>query len=281
MKKVIIADLQEGMISNQTIYNDRGIILVGQGVSLTNSIINRLKKTNITYAEIKDDESIADCQPSIPVDQKAISAIKGLSDGLFELKTVNVRNNIAAIEEVVHSVLDRPFIQEFLENCASDELLYKHSLRTAILSINMAIIKGYNMLDLRQLAMSAIIHDCGMGKEFKEDEEHAFLGFIKLRERADVDMGIALVCLQHHERYNGNGFPFAFSRTQISEFASLLAVADHYDRLLMKNCDPRKSLFDTIGQKNTHFDPGMIEVFASTIDWPRIYNIHLTFPEPV
>ena len=278
MSKIAIDDLREGMISNQTICNERGTILVAQGVSLTTSNIKRLRTLNITIVDIKDDESIDSCSVLTPTTQKAISSIKGLSDSLFDLKTVNIKNNIAAIEEVMHSVLDRPFIQEFLETCSNNELLYQHSLRTAILSTNMGIIKGYDTLNLTQLATSAILHDCGMGEEFNEDEEHAFLGFIKLREKADVDMTIALVCLQHHERYNGNGFPFAFVRTQISEFASLLAVVDHYDRLIMKKYDPRKALFETVGQKNTHFDPIMIDLFASTIDWPRIYNIHSSFP---
>jgi len=273
LKKVIIDDLQEGMISNQTIYNERGTILVAQGVRLTISIIKRLKKINIAFIDIQDDEKFSSCSPFTPTAQKAISTVKTLSSGLFALKTVNVRNNIVAIEEIIHSVLARPFIQEFLESCTDDERLYTHSLRTAILSTNMGLIKGYDNLNLQYLAMSAIVHDCGMGNKFDEDEEHAFRGFMKLRQNLDVDMTITLVCLQHHERYNGTGFPFSCGRTQISEFACLLAVVDHYDRLLMKNNDPRKALFDTIGQKSVYFDPRMVDLFATTIDWPRIYSI--------
>jgi len=262
------------MISSQTICNNRGIILVAKGVSLTDSIISRLKNFNIEIVNIKDDgELIKSCSTFTSTAQKVISSVKDITASLFELKTINVKSNITAIEEVIHSVLDRSFVQEFLETCANDEVLYKHSLRTAILSTNMGLIKGYDNLNLQYLAMSAIVHDCGMGKEFKEDEEHAFSGFVKLRNNLDVDMVIALVCLQHHEHYDGNGFPFSSGRTQISEFASLLAVVDHYDRLLMKNNDPRKALFDTIGQKNILFDPNMIDLFAATIDWPRIYSI--------
>lgn len=279
MKKINIDDLKEDMVSNQTIFNERGTILVAQGVSLTDSIIKRLKKINIAFVDIKDEDEVpANCSTSTHTAKQAIAAVADLSEGLFALKTINVRNNLDTIEKVVHSVLERPFIQEFLEGCAGDQILYKHSLRTAILSTNLGLIKGYDELNLQYLAMSAIVHDCGMGKKFIEDEDHALQGFIKLRENLDVDMVIALVCLQHHERYDGHGFPFSCGRTQISEFARLLAVVDHYDRLLMYNSDPRKALFDTIGQKNVQFDPSMIELFAATIDWPRIYNIHSTVP---
>jgi len=260
------------MISNQTIYNERGTVLVGQGVSLTSSIIKRLKKTDIAFIDIQDEEQEVTKEISLTLTvEKSISAVKNLSESLFALKTINIKNNINEIEKVIYSVLDRPFIQEFLGTCCHDGLLYNHSLRTAIMSTNMGLIKGYDTLNLQKLAMSAIVHDCGMGKEFKEDEEHAYLGFIKLRKDLDVDMVIALVCLQHHE--HDNGFPFSCGRSQISEFASLIAIVDYYDRLLMKNIDPRQALFDTIGQKKIRFNPNMTDLFSSTIDWSRIYNI--------
>lgn len=105
------------------------------------------------------------------------------------------------------------------------------------------------------------------------DKQHPLVGFNTLRKQPDIDMLIAVVCLQHHECYNGSGFPFAFKRSQITEFACLLGVVDYYDRLLLKNDDPRKSMFETIGKKNILFDPTMVEIFSSTIDWSRLYHI--------
>lgn len=274
MKKYIVDDLQVGMISDQTICTDRGIILVGKGICLTDSIITRLKKFKIEEIGIKEesDEVIQTSSTSTIIAKKAISTVIDLTDNIFNCRTLNVKDNIGSIEVVIHSVLKRTFIQEFLGVCDKNELLYQHSLRTAILSVNLGIIQKWDSLNLEYLAMCAILHDCGMGKEFKEhDTEHPFLGFTQLRENPDIDMLIAVVCLQHHEYYDGTGFPFAFKRTQIAEFACLLAMVDYYDRLLMKNNDPRKAMFETIGKKNILFDPTMIEVFGSTIDWSRLY----------
>lgn len=273
MKKFSVDDLQEGMISDQTICTDRGIILVAKGICLTDSIIKRLKKFKIEVIEIKEDgDEVQTVSTSTAIAKKTLSTVIDLTDNIVNGRTLNIKDNIGNIEVVIHSVLKRTFIQEFLGVCDKNETLYQHSLRTAILSVNLGIIQKWDSLNLEYIAMCAILHDCGMGKGFKEhDTEHPFLGFTQLRENPEIDMLIAVVCLQHHEYYNGTGFPFAFKRTQIAELACLLAMVDYYDRLLMKNNDPRKAMFETIGKKNILFDPVMIELFASTIDWSRLY----------
>jgi len=276
VKKVNVDDLQEGMISVQTICNERGIILVAKGIYLTHSIIQRLKKFNIEMIEIQEegDEVAQTSSVSTATAKQVLSTVIDIADEAFHYNTLNVKDKIRDIEVVMHSVLKRPFIQEFLGSCEKDQPLYQHSLRTAILSINIGLIQKWDALNLEYLAMCAILHDCGMGTKFIEtDTEHPFEGFIKLRNNPDIDMLIAVVCLQHHECYNGSGFPFAFKRIQITDFACLLAIVDYYDRLLMKTDDPRKAMFETIGKKNILFDPGMIEMFSSTINWSRLYNI--------
>lgn len=275
MRKISIDDLLEGMISNQTICNDRGIVLVAKGITLTNPMIKGLRKFNIGNIDVQEDfESTQSLSSSTSIALKTISTVIDLTDNVFDSRTINAKNNIGEIEKVMYSVLKRPFIQEFLKLCASNELLYKHSLRTAILSINMGLIQKWNFMNLELLAMCAILHDSGMEQEFDaSDKEHPFLGFIKLRSDMDIDMLIAVVCLQHHENYDGSGFPYSFRRTQITEFACLLAIVDYYDRLLMMINDPRQALFETIGKKNTFFDPSLVDLFSSTIDWSRLYNI--------
>jgi HD-GYP domain-containing protein (c-di-GMP phosphodiesterase class II) len=274
LKKIAIDHLQEGMISDQTICNDRGIILAVRGVSLTNSIITRLKNFDVAFIYIKDEDECIQDLSIVNQGEETLSAVKDLTDSIIDCRTVTIKDNIAAIEQIISSAMQRPFIKKFLAECVHDEVLYKHTLRTTILSINMGLAKEYNPLKLEHLAMCALMHDCGMERKFNEkDFQHPFLGFVKLRDNFDIDMLIAVVCLQHHEHYDGSGFPFSFNRGQISEFSSLLAVVDYYDRLLIKNNDPRKAMFQTIEKKNTYFHPNMIELFGSTIDWSRLYNI--------
>jgi len=273
--KVAIDQLREGMVSDQTIFNDQGLILVASGVTFTNFIIRQLRNFDIETVSVKDEqELVQESSANTSAPSKPLAAIRNITDGIFDCQAIAIKKNITAIEEILASALDRPCVQDFMTACSSDEPLFRHSLRTAILSTNIGLIKRYSIDNLEKLAICTLLHDCGMEKKFNEtDLDHPFLGFDKLRKNLDIDMLVALVCLQHHEHYDGSGYPFSFSRTQITEFSSLVAVVDYYDRLLIKDVEPRKAMFQTIEKKGKFFDPGMIDVFGSTIDWSRIYTL--------
>lgn len=275
MKTVNIDDLQEGMISNQTICDNRGIILVAIGIPLTRSIIARLRKFNIQCMTIQEaGETPAPPETYTSITEKTLRDMKEIAAAIFNDRTLKIKNNIGKIEAVMAEALKKPYVQTILETMVRDKKLFQHSLRTAILSTNVGLTRGYNDLNLEYLAASVLVHDCGMGDHFQEqDTEHPFAGFVMLRDNPQIEMLTALVCLQHHEFYNGGGFPFSFSRTQITEFASLLSIVDYYDRLLMANVPPRKALFDTIGKKDRLFHPLMAEAFGTTIDWSRMYHL--------
>lgn len=266
---IALEDLKEGMICSQTICDNRGMILIGRGVKLTKAYIQGLQKFKVSVIDIQD-ESQEEVTENLPVlkakAQECVNSITGLIEDIDKYRTVKISKNASRIEQVLYSVLEKSSIQDFLEAERQNEVLYKHSLRTTILSIIMGINAGYNFLNLEYLAMGALLHDCGMGRFFKEDNDaHSFLGFLKIRNNAELDMIVAMICLQHHERFDGSGFPFQFKKTEIIEFARLVAVADHYDRLLMQQFTPREAVFDVLSGGGTLFDKTMVELFSSTM----------------
>ena len=266
---IALEDLKEGMICSQTICDNRGMILIGRGVKLTKAYIQGLQKFKVSVIDIQD-ESQEEVIENLPVlkakAQECVNSITGLIEDIDKYRTVKISKNASRIEQVLYSVLEKSSIQDFLEAERQNEVLYKHSLRTTILSIIMGINAGYNFLNLEYLAMGALLHDCGMGRFFKEDNDaHSFLGFLKIRNNAELDMIVAMICLQHHERFDGSGFPFQFKKTESIEFARLLAVADHYDRLLMQQFTPREAVFDVLSGGGTLFDKTMVELFSSTM----------------
>jgi len=266
MKSYSLDDLQPGMITNQTICDSGGLILIARGIPLTQSYINRLRKFKVHSIMIQENADFtppSDARP--PIVQKTIDTLTLLFKQLAEDKVINVQKNAFKIEQIIYSILEKPTIQSFLEIDSQHTFLFRHSLRTTIIALDMGLAQGYDYLNLEYLGMCALIHDCGMGKDYiEEDTNHTVLGFKKLRNNLDIDMIISLVCLQHHECYDGSG-PLSFRRMQITEFARLIAVADHYDRLIMKNNTPRQAIFKIVGNGGTLFDPHMVQLFESTI----------------
>jgi HD-GYP domain-containing protein (c-di-GMP phosphodiesterase class II) len=266
MKSYSIQDLKPGMIANQTICDSRGIILIARGVTLTESYINRLHNFKIHKVMIQEEIDSSPLPTIIsPAVRKTMDTLTTLFKNLAANKIINVQDNAFKIEQVLYSVLEKPTVQAFLEIDPQKDFLFHHSLRTTIIALHMGLLQGYDYLNLEYLAMCALMHDCGMGQDFiEENTDHAFLGFEKLRNNLDIDMIISLVCLQHHECYDGSG-PLSFRKVQITEFARLIAIADHYDRLIMKNNSPRQAIFKIVGSSGTLFDPSMIKLFEATI----------------
>lgn len=266
MKSYSLNDLKPGMIANQTICDSRGIILIARGITLTESYINRLHNFKIHRVMIQEEADFSPLSSTIPpVVQQTMDTLTKLFKNLTADKIMDVQKNAFKIEQVIYSILEKPAVQAFLEIDPQTEFLFRHSLRTTIIALHMGLLQGYDYLNLEYLGMCALMHDCGMGQDFiEENTAHALLGFEKLRNNLDIDMIISLVCLQHHECYDGSG-PFSFRKVQITEFARLIAVADHYDRLLMKNNTPRQAIFKIVDNAGTLFDPSMVRLFESTI----------------
>jgi HD-GYP domain-containing protein (c-di-GMP phosphodiesterase class II) len=265
MKRIPISELQEGMICGETIYGDHGTLLINKGAAITKSYILGLKKFRIGSLAIQDGKEETPFPPK-SLSQQFIDSFEAVLQDISEYKTIRLNKTTAKIRTLLSAILLKPVVQHFLDDEIQDDMLCKHSLRTAIIAANMGIIRRYNPQTIETIALSALLHDCGMGAHFQEDDlEHPALGFRKIHKLKAIDIQVALVCLQHHERYDGKGFPFGFGKLQIIEIARLIAVADTYDRLILKNHTPRQAVFKLIAGRETILDPAMLNLFEASM----------------
>ena len=79
---------------------------------------------------------------------------------------------------------------------------------------------------------AALIHDLGRENTIEEAPEHVKKGFDILRKCRGIDLHSSIVCFEHHENFDGSGYPRAFKGDQISEFSRIVRVADIYDEIL-------------------------------------------------
>lgn len=265
MNACSLYELKPGMVVGRTICDSQGLILIARGIVLTESYIKRLRNFKIQSLMIEVEANPSPPPVYSPAVKHTLSTLAALFQALSEDKMINIQANTAKLEQIMYAILERPAIQSLLESILQSEPLFCHSLRSTLLALNMGLSRGYDFLNLEYLGMCALIHDCGMGHAFQEENiQHTHLGFEKLRTNMDIDMIISLVCLQHHECFDGSG-PFGFRRMQIAEFARLITVADHYDRLMMKNNSPRQAIIKIAGSRGSLFDPQMVQLFEATI----------------
>lgn len=268
MRLLSLNELEEGMVCNQTICDSRGTILISRGTTLSASYIRRLSKFGAEKVWIQDDPD----EGPPPIEQNedfstaALTMIQQLMEEIRTHQPIKANRYAAKIAEISYAVLQKPFIVTCLTELMQDRTLYQHSLRTMIISLAMGVNKRYDRTNLEYLAICALLHDIGLSGGYDEtDLEHPITGFRKLRSMPEVEMIIALAGLQHHERFDGKGFPLQLMRQQSCEFSRLISVADSYDRHIIAGIQARPAVFKIIAGMGTLFDPAMVRLFETTL----------------
>ena len=166
-----------------------------------------------------------------------------------------------------------------------DDYTYLHSV--AVCALMIALGKQLNYTgDLQELGMAGLLHDVGkMGipeevlnkpgkltdEEFEIVKAHPVRGWEMLKQSADAIGDVSLdVCLHHHERVDGRGYPDKLSGDKLSLVARMGAVCDVYDAITSDRCykkgwEPAESLKKMAEWKQGHFDNDVFNAFVKTI----------------
>lgn len=163
----------------------------------------------------------------------------------------------------------------------------RHVKRVGELSYILAKKYGFCEEEALLLKQVAPMHDVGKigipdllltkpGKltteEFDSMKHHAQIGYeiLKKSER-QVLKAAAIIAHEHHEKYDGSGYPQGLSGEEIHPYSRIVALADVFDALTHKRpykeaWSLEKALQYLGEQKGRHFDPRLIEVFFENLD---------------
>jgi len=138
---------------------------------------------------------------------------------------------------------------------------------------------------LRSLGVAGLLHDVGKtmipvdllykpgkfsDKEFQIIKTHPQLGLEMLKQSPGVDDVVMDVCLHHHERIDGTGYPEGLSGDAVTQYARMAAVCDAYDDLTSdstykKRVEPATAIRKMAEQQGKHFDPVIFQAFVKTV----------------
>ena len=109
-------------------------------------------------------------------------------------------------------------------------------------------------------------------EEFEIMKTHAQLGYEMLKNsKRDILSAAAIIAHEHHEKYNGTGYPNNKKGGDIHIFGRITAVADIFDALGSDRCYKKAWKLEDIielliKEKGEHFDPIIIDLFLNNID---------------
>lgn len=190
------------------------------------------------------------------------------NDKEFQDFQINYSANMAALEDTFDTIIfgdgnisqtdlikkaesmfaSKTSIQLFdLLHCMKsiDDSVYAHSINVALISRAIGKWLKLPREKLDELTIAGLLHDIGKAEipdeilnksgkltdeEFDLIKSHALKGS-KLLKKAGFNSNIQFAALQHHERSDGSGYPRGLEADEISDFASIIAIADVYDAM--------------------------------------------------
>lgn len=238
MKLVGIRTLKINEVLSTPIKMADGRILLPAGARLTENYIERLKKIGI-YSVYIDDELFSDVQvtPAVEDDTKteALKVIGKIYKAAEKDKAFNDSEAKAVVKRIiqdVRSIIGNP-INLFNTYMIEDERCI-HAVNVAIISAAMGMSKGYSPDLLEDIVVGAYLHDVKLNvmTEDETDKDHPKAGMEYLKAHRQISARSYMTVYQHHESYDGAGFPRAVKGDEIYEGALLVRAADLYDSLV-------------------------------------------------
>lgn len=285
--KISVDNLTSEMILENDVYARSGNLLISEGTKLTDALIAKLIEFNIKSVRIKDIRpENTDYKDFEKKYEQSIDKIKDSFKVARYQKTVN----ISEFENIIDGLLDnaksgRGILSYMKLIEQKDEYTLQHSINVSITAMLMGKWLNYSEQDIKTLGTSAILHDIGklfipdsiLNKsaklneaEFKIMKSHSMLGYNLLRDSNVKSDVILNAVLTHHERFNGNGYPFGLKGYKISEFARIIAICDVFDavtsnRVYKQKENPLEGLRVIFDDSYNGLDPYLCKVFLNNV----------------
>lgn len=292
-------ELTDGMIVGKPIYNEQFQVLQREKTFLDHDMIMQLKLMNYSGIYILDDFS-KDVDFREMLSEEARYEIKKHLDHMrmYPNDMVTMRD----LDRCIDSLTDTILLTPLADIINFSDLYYKHEYNDTH-CINVAILAGligrkleFERFLLKDLIKSALLHDMGKfaipneilekpGRltvsEYELVKQAPMAGYNMFAGNAFVNSIVKTGLLQHHERFDGSGYPQGLQGEEISVFGRIIAIADVFDALISDRpfrkanapVDAIRYLLEDRGQ----FDMNLVEYFLwCVVPYPNGTTIKLT-----
>ncbi len=291
MQRVRVSQLTEGMITARNVFSTDGRMLLAADKEITESYIRRLQEMEV-YAIYVRNPLFDDVEIPLVLSEETRNQSMQTVKRAFEVLR-NKRNDVsfeeiqAVSRRIVAEVLrNRRALVHLTEIRSHDDYTFAHSVDVCVLSVLVAVHLGYTEVKLQELAVGALLHDVGktkiepdlINKQTALDEDemaimrgHTMFGFDILRSyQGKMTLPSIHIALQHHEKYDGTGYPRGLSKDDIHEYSRIVSIADVYDavtsdRPYRKALLPHEAYELMLFNGSQHFDPMILPLFLQRI----------------
>ena len=237
--------------------------------------------------DIIENEKIVSIQYECDVNKIYLINFRGVKNINFILAyTTDITSAVEAEQEIINTQKDVVYTMGAIGETRSKET-GNHVKRVALYSEILALKYGLSKEEAELLKLASPMHDIGKvgikdeilnkpGKltndEFKIMKTHSTLGFNMLKNSdKPILKAAAIVAHEHHEKWDGSGYPKKLSGENIHIFGRITAVADVFDALgsdrVYKKAWDLEQIFKLFKEeRGKHFDPKLVDIFFEYFD---------------
>jgi HD-GYP domain-containing protein (c-di-GMP phosphodiesterase class II) len=217
--------------------------------------------------------------------RKSVRAMQKIFDDVRLGKAIRLNKLEPMIEEISSSIQRNPhafMAVTRLKN--SSEYLYLHALTVCALMISLAQQLRLSPEDTQKAGLAGLLMDVGMGhvpqetwdkdapltpEEWEVVKSHTTLAHEFLALGGEMPEEVLDVCLHHHERLDGSGYPHGLKEEEIGLFARMAAICDTYDAMTSNRIhrhgeDPSRALL-MLDEAQTLYDPEIFQAFQRAV----------------
>lgn len=230
------------------------------------------------------------------LDDEMPAAKKVYSDSSMLVAAImaDIRNNRSFDIDNLHSVCN-DMVDSVLRNHNAllwlsqlrnyDDYSYQHAINVCILSLSLGKHLDFPGPKLRQLATAGMLQDIGLLRlpseilrkqgpltevEQRLAKSHVQKSIDMLREQRALQPEIERIILEHHERFDGSGYPLGLKGHSVSVEAAITGISDCFDAMLSERpYSSKMSSFDALmvmyELRGKTFNPALIERFIQCI----------------
>ena len=218
--------------------------------------------------------------------REAKQVVKDLLNGVRMGKQVSVEQLDPLVERMVQSIFRNPDALLPLGRLKDhDHYTFQHSVSVCILLAAFARQLDMDQDRIRQIAIGGLLHDVGKAgvseailnkpakltdAEFLKMKAHAAQGSLILQNTPGITPISLDVAGQHHERFDGSGYPHGLKGEEISVYGRMAAIVDVCDaitsnRVYHKGMAPTLAMGRLIEWSTHHFDPTLVRLFVKCL----------------
>ena len=274
--------LKTGMVTAQSIFNEKGAAFLVRGTPLTDRYIYRLRQLSVP--ELHVTSLSADFQlpppPDVIEERTRVQAVDSVAE-TFRQAEVNGQFDMNLMEQcadlLVRDIMaKKKNLVQITDIRLHDSYTFSHSVNVAVLATMLGNLCGYSKSKLQVITLGGLLHDIGKlavptpilnktssltADEFKIIRRHPIEGRKLLKEiNSPIASILAIIAAQHHEHLDGSGYPYHVRGKSIHPYSRITAIADVYDALTSARSYKRAYKPNVVYQMMMNNSPGHFDM---------------------